>query len=90
MGGIGTTWMVPSGPRGSCGVPVLVQAAPVRGRAAADELERRRADLGISYFTVNAAFIEQFAPVMELLSGRSPGLAGLDEFQSAGHRFPLG
>jgi hypothetical protein len=35
---MGTTRMVPSGrclrPRGSCGVPVLVQAVPVRGQAA--------------------------------------------------------
>lgn len=36
----------------------------------AAELERRREDLGISYFTVNANYIEQFAPVAELLAGR--------------------
>jgi alkanesulfonate monooxygenase SsuD/methylene tetrahydromethanopterin reductase-like flavin-dependent oxidoreductase (luciferase family) len=35
----------------------------------ADELRRRRDVLGISYFSVNAAFIEQFAPVVELLAG---------------------
>jgi hypothetical protein len=34
----------------------------------ADELRRRRDVLGISYFSVNAAFIEQFAPVAELLA----------------------
>ncbi len=39
-------------------------------RQMADELERRRESLGISYFSVNAAFAEQFAPVIELLSGR--------------------
>lgn len=36
----------------------------------ADELRRRRDVLGISYFSVNGAFIEQFAPVAELLAGR--------------------
>lgn len=36
----------------------------------ADELQRRRDTLGISYFSVNGAFIEQFAPVLELLAGR--------------------
>ncbi len=36
----------------------------------ADELQRRRDTLGISYFSVNGAFTEQFAPVMELLKGR--------------------
>jgi alkanesulfonate monooxygenase SsuD/methylene tetrahydromethanopterin reductase-like flavin-dependent oxidoreductase (luciferase family) len=39
-------------------------------REMADELQRRRETLGISYFTVNATFIEEFAPVMELLAGR--------------------
>lgn len=36
----------------------------------ADELQRRRDTLGISYISVNAAFIEQVAPVVELLAGR--------------------
>ena len=36
----------------------------------ADELERRRDVLGISYMSVNAAFMEQFSPVIELLAGR--------------------
>ena len=36
----------------------------------ADELRRRRDVLGISYFSVNGAFIEQFAPVAELLADR--------------------
>jgi alkanesulfonate monooxygenase SsuD/methylene tetrahydromethanopterin reductase-like flavin-dependent oxidoreductase (luciferase family) len=35
----------------------------------ADELQRRRDTLGISYFSVNGAFIEQFAPVTKLLAG---------------------
>jgi len=35
----------------------------------ADELQRRRDGLGTSYVAVNAAFIEQFAPVVELLAG---------------------
>jgi hypothetical protein len=36
----------------------------------ADELLRRRDDLGISYSSVNAAFLQDFAPVIELLDGR--------------------
>jgi alkanesulfonate monooxygenase SsuD/methylene tetrahydromethanopterin reductase-like flavin-dependent oxidoreductase (luciferase family) len=36
----------------------------------AGELQRRRETLGISYFTVNSTFIEEFAPVVELLAGR--------------------
>ncbi|HEX3749582.1 MAG TPA: LLM class flavin-dependent oxidoreductase [Streptosporangiaceae bacterium] len=36
----------------------------------AGELQRRRETLGISYFSVNAAFIEEFAPVVSLLAGR--------------------
>lgn len=39
-------------------------------RQMADELERRRESLGISYTSVNATFMEQFAPVVELLAGR--------------------
>lgn len=35
----------------------------------ADELQRRRDAFGTSYVAVNAAFIEQFAPVVELLAG---------------------
>jgi alkanesulfonate monooxygenase SsuD/methylene tetrahydromethanopterin reductase-like flavin-dependent oxidoreductase (luciferase family) len=37
-------------------------------REMADELRRRRETLGVSCFTVNAVFIEQFAPVVELLA----------------------
>lgn len=36
----------------------------------ADELQRRRDTLGVSYVSVNAAFSEQLAPVVELLAGR--------------------
>jgi alkanesulfonate monooxygenase SsuD/methylene tetrahydromethanopterin reductase-like flavin-dependent oxidoreductase (luciferase family) len=36
----------------------------------ADELQRRRDTFGISHVSVNAAFSEQFAPVVERLAGR--------------------
>jgi alkanesulfonate monooxygenase SsuD/methylene tetrahydromethanopterin reductase-like flavin-dependent oxidoreductase (luciferase family) len=36
----------------------------------AEELRRRRDTLGVSYFSVNATFIGQFAPVVALLAGR--------------------
>jgi alkanesulfonate monooxygenase SsuD/methylene tetrahydromethanopterin reductase-like flavin-dependent oxidoreductase (luciferase family) len=36
----------------------------------ADELQRRRDTLGCSYIIVNGIFIEEFAPVVELLAGR--------------------
>jgi alkanesulfonate monooxygenase SsuD/methylene tetrahydromethanopterin reductase-like flavin-dependent oxidoreductase (luciferase family) len=39
-------------------------------RQMADELLRRRDDLGISYFSVNAEFLKEFAPVIALLDGR--------------------
>ena len=39
-------------------------------REMADELERRRDRLAISYISVNAAYIEEFAPVVEILAGR--------------------
>ena len=35
-----------------------------------DELQRRRDAFGVSYVSVNAAFLEQFAPVVERLTGR--------------------
>ncbi len=35
----------------------------------AAELERRRTELGVSYVSVNSAFIEEFAPLVERLSG---------------------
>ena len=34
----------------------------------ADELRRRRDQIGLSYVSVNAAFIERFAPMVELLA----------------------
>lgn len=39
-------------------------------RQMADELLLRRDEIGISYVSVNAAFLEQFAPVVELLAGQ--------------------
>ena len=39
-------------------------------RQMADELRRRRDEIGVSYVSVNAAFLEQFAPVVELLAGK--------------------
>jgi probable F420-dependent oxidoreductase len=36
----------------------------------ADELQRRREQIGVSYVSVNSAFMEQFAPVVERLTGR--------------------
>ncbi len=46
--------------------------AHVRGtpREMADEVLRRRARFGISYWSVSSAFCEQFAPVVELLAGQ--------------------
>ena len=35
-----------------------------------DELQRRRDELGMSYVSVNATFLEQLAPVVERLAGR--------------------
>jgi probable F420-dependent oxidoreductase len=35
-----------------------------------DELQRRRDTIGVSYVSVNGAFMEQFAPVVEQLTGR--------------------
>ncbi|WP_326951025.1 LLM class flavin-dependent oxidoreductase [Amycolatopsis sp. NBC_01307] len=36
----------------------------------AGELERRRDELGVSYVSVNSAFIEEFAPLVALLTGK--------------------
>jgi hypothetical protein len=36
----------------------------------ADELQRRRDAIGASAITVNGAFLERFAPVVEMLDGR--------------------
>ena len=38
-------------------------------RQMADELLSRREEIGVSYVSVNSAFCEQFAPVVELLAG---------------------
>jgi probable F420-dependent oxidoreductase len=35
----------------------------------ADELQRRREELGVSYVSVNSAFMEEFAPLVERLTG---------------------
>ena len=35
-----------------------------------DELQRRRDSFGVSYLSVNAAFLDQLAPVVERLTGR--------------------
>jgi probable F420-dependent oxidoreductase len=44
----------------------------LRGRTTemADELQRRRDAFGTSYISVNGAFLEQLAPVVELLDGK--------------------
>ncbi|MFA1542989.1 LLM class flavin-dependent oxidoreductase [Actinomadura monticuli] len=39
-------------------------------REMADALARRRDELGVSYVSVSSAFVEEFAPVVELLAGR--------------------
>jgi alkanesulfonate monooxygenase SsuD/methylene tetrahydromethanopterin reductase-like flavin-dependent oxidoreductase (luciferase family) len=46
---------------------VILRGTPAQMSA---ELRRRRDVLGISYFSVNGTFIDQFAPVAELLTGR--------------------
>ena len=38
-------------------------------RQMADRLARRRDEIGISYVTINAGFVEAFAPVVERLAG---------------------
>ena len=38
--------------------------------AMVDELQRRRDAFGVSYVSVNGAFFEQLAPVVERLAGR--------------------
>jgi len=47
--------------------------AMLRGNTArqmADELLRRRDAFGVSYVSINSAFLEQMAPVVEMLAGR--------------------
>lgn len=46
---------------------VILRGGP---RQMADELQRRRDELAISYVSVNAQFMAEFAPVVALLAGR--------------------
>jgi alkanesulfonate monooxygenase SsuD/methylene tetrahydromethanopterin reductase-like flavin-dependent oxidoreductase (luciferase family) len=46
-----------------------VSVLPGTARQAADTLLRRREEFGVSYLTVNSGFLEQLAPVVELLRG---------------------
>jgi hypothetical protein len=39
-------------------------------RQMADEIQRRRDVFGFSYVTVNAMYLDEFAPVVDLLNGR--------------------
>ena len=47
----------------------LVMLRGASPRLMADELQRRREAFGVSYISVNAAFMEQMVPVAELLTG---------------------
>src|SRR5207302_702928 len=62
---------------GDAHTPVMIAAGGPKARrlagAKADiatELERRRDELGVSYVSVNSAFIEEFAPLVERLAGK--------------------
>ncbi|MER7244559.1 LLM class flavin-dependent oxidoreductase [Kribbella sp. NPDC000426] len=46
---------------------MLLRGTP---REMADELERRREEIGASYISVNAGYLEDFAPVIDLLAGK--------------------
>jgi probable F420-dependent oxidoreductase len=48
------------------GAPTILTGTP---QEMADKLRRRRDELGISYIAVNGMFIEQLAPVVEMLAG---------------------
>ncbi|NUR59971.1 MAG: TIGR03621 family F420-dependent LLM class oxidoreductase [Catenulispora sp.] len=48
------------------GAPAVLTGTPAE---MADKLRRRRDELGISYIAVNGMFMEQLAPVVELLAG---------------------
>ena len=48
------------------GAPAILTGTP---QEMADTLRRRRDDLGISYIAVNGMFLEQLAPVVEMLAG---------------------
>jgi len=45
-------------------------ALPDDPGAASEEIQRRREEIGFTYFIVGAAFAETFAPVVAQLSGR--------------------
>lgn len=47
-----------------------VTVLPGTPRQGADALLRWRDEAGISYITINSGFIEEFAPIVELLDGR--------------------
>lgn len=56
------------------GLPELVAGAavsvlPGTPEQAAETLHRRREELGISYFSINSGFLEEFAPILRLLRG---------------------
>ena len=54
-----------------------------------DELLRRRDAFGVSYVSVNGAFLEQLAPVVERLAGRwpnTPRVATRHSCQARPHR----
>ncbi len=36
----------------------------------ADELQRRRDEFGTTYISVNSAYLEDLAPVVDMLNGR--------------------
>ncbi|NUR31165.1 MAG: TIGR03621 family F420-dependent LLM class oxidoreductase [Catenulispora sp.] len=48
------------------GAPAILTGTP---QEMADKLRRRRDELGISYIAVNGMFMEQLAPVVEMLAG---------------------
>jgi len=48
------------------GAPTILTGTP---QEMADKLRRRRDELGISYIAVNGMFMEQLAPVVEMLAG---------------------
>lgn len=49
------------------GAPAILTGTP---QEMADKLRRRRDTLGISYIAVNGMFLEQLAPVVEMLAGK--------------------
>jgi hypothetical protein len=48
----------------------LMLLLPGSPREMADELLRRRDAFGASYISVNASYLDQLAPVVELLAGK--------------------